>query len=536
MRGLLPVTHIHRSLVLGCCLLALSACGPDDIVSPGSGGNVDISIVTPPAPTPTPTPTQALVTPAGTCPTISDPQGLTDKGTISGPTGTWRVCELPRTIKKSSTLPKVAGLLYSMNGRVDVGCDGGFAPPSAGSPYASTTAGCTTPLVADTNVTLTIDPGVILYGATGQSWLAVNRGNRINAVGTATKPIVFTSKDNVGGLDSDTSIGQWGGVVLLGRAHVTDCNYGSTGSSTCERDTEGSVDKAIFGGTNDADNSGQMSYVQIRYSGFVLGADKELQSLTGEGIGSGTVIDHFQSFNSSDDGSEWFGGSPRLKYYVATGADDDSLDVDTGAQMNVQWALLVQRPGQGDSFMEIDSNGFESDTPRTKLQLSNFTAVQPQASSQNDSTGDLAASMFRGNSDSTLMNGIIYAPNNECIRMNGSGATPATLTAKSVVLTCNATKYLGTGTYTATNVQTMFGSGSNNNNDALVSTLTGFLNGANENGVAVFDPTALSSFFTLPTHVGAAYTGNTDWYAHWTCNSSYAPLGGDTDCTSLPTT
>jgi len=120
--------------------------------------------------------------------------------------------------------------------------------------------------------------------------------------------------------------------------------------------------------------------------------------------------------------------------------------------------------------------------------------------------------------------------------MNGSGATPATLTAKSVVLTCNATKYLGTGTYTATNVQTMFGSGSNNNNDALVSTLTGFLNGANENGVAVFDPTALSSFFTLPTHVGAAYTGNTDWYAHWTCNSSYAPLGGDTDCTSLPTT
>ena len=38
------------------------------------------------------------------------------------------------------------------------------------------------------------------------------------------------------------------------------------------------------------------------------------------------------------------------------------------------------------------------------------------------------------------------------------------------------------------------------------------------------------------THIGAAYTGNTTWYTHWTCNSSYAQLGGDTDCTSLPTT
>ena len=204
------MTNIHRSLVLGCSLLALSACGPDDIVSPGSGGNVDIDINTP-APSPTPTPTgPGLVTAAGTCPTIADPQGLTDKGTISGPTGTWRVCELPRTITKSSTLPKIAGLLYSMNGRVDVGCDGGFSAPTAGAPYTSTTVGCTTPLTADTNVTLTIEPGVILFGATGQSWLAVNRGNKINAVGTATAPIVFTSKDNVGGLNSDGSIfGVW---------------------------------------------------------------------------------------------------------------------------------------------------------------------------------------------------------------------------------------------------------------------------------------------------------------------------------------
>ncbi len=534
--------YLNRSLVLGCSLLALSACGPEDIASPGTGSGVNVNITTP-APSPTPTPTgSALITPAGTCPTITDPQGLTDKGTISGPTGTYRVCELPRTIKASSTLPKISGLLYSMNGRVDVGCDGGFSAPSAGSPYTSTTVGCTTPMTSDTNVTLTIEPGVILFGNTGQSWLAVNRGNKINAAGTATAPIIFTSKDNVGGLNSDNSIGQWGGVVLLGRGKITDCNYGSVTSVTCERDTEGAVDKAIFGGNDDNYNAGTLKYVQIRYSGFVLSANKELQSLTNEGVGSGTVIDYLQSHNSSDDGTETFGGNLEMKHYVVTGADDDSLDVDAGARLRVQWALLLQRPGQGDTFMEIDSNGDEGDTPRTHLVVSNFVAVQPQVSAQNDSTGDLAATMFRGNSDTTLVNGLIVAPNNECIRMNGSGTTPATLKAYSVALTCNSTKYLGTGSYTAAQVTTAFGSGSDNNNDNLASTLTSlFVNGTNEDAVMFTDPTTfnfapLSSFFETPTHIGGAYSGNTSWYTGWTCNSSYAALGGGSDCTSLPTT
>ncbi len=104
-----------------------------------------------------------------------------------------------------------------MNGRVNVGCDGGFNAPTAALPVASTTTGCTAPLTADTNVTLTIAPGVILYGGTGQSLLAVNRGNKISAVGTATQPIIFTSRDNVLGLNDDNSQGQWGGVVLMGR-------------------------------------------------------------------------------------------------------------------------------------------------------------------------------------------------------------------------------------------------------------------------------------------------------------------------------
>jgi hypothetical protein len=541
--GLAPLDHegdftvknIHGLLLVGCSAVALAGCGPSDIASPGSGGNITINN---PAPTPAPTPTPtgpATVTPAGGCPTLVEP--LTDGGTITGPTGTWKVCRLPSLIKTSITLPKIAGLIYEINGRVNVGCDGGFAAPTTGAPFTSTTAGCAAPLTVDTNVTLTIQPGVILYGATGQSWLAVNRGNKIQAVGTATAPIIFTSLANVTGVNDDTSQGQWGGVVLMGRGVTTDCNVGTTTGGSCERDTEGSADLARFGGADNAYNAGRMSYFQIRYSGAVLGLGKELQSLTLEGVGTGTVIDHFQSHNSSDDGTEIFGGGANMKYYIATGADDDSLDVDTGAEANIQYAILAQRSGRGDALFEIDSDGKETDTPRTKLAVANFTALQPQSSADNEAA-DRAAALFRGNSDTTLINGIIATPNNECIRLNGSGGTPATLTARSVVLQCNATKYLGTGTYTAAQVATMFGSGANNNNDAFTPTLTGlFINGANETGVTGTDPKATSTFFDTTTWIGAVRNSTDTWYGGWTCNSATADFGAtSTACTSLPTT
>ena len=542
MRGISAVTHLHRSLALGCSLLALAACSPDDIASPGTGGNVDIDINNPPAPAPTPTPTSGTVTPAGACPTITDPQGLADRGTISGPTGTYRVCELPGLIRVSSTLPKIAGVLYALNGRVNVGCDGGFAAPTGGAPHNSTTVGCATPLTADTNVTLTINPGVILYGATGQSWLVVNRGNKINAAGAADDPIVFTSEDNVAGFNNDSSIGQWGGVVLLGRGRTTDCAVGSVASNTCERDTEGAADLARFGGTNDADNSGTMRYVQIRYSGFVLGANSELQSLTTGAIGSGTTLEYIQSHNSSDDGVEFFGGMVNLMGYVATGADDDSLDVDTGSRTDIQYALMIQRPGQGDGLFEIDSNGNEGDTPRTRLRVANMVAIQTQVSANTE--GSTRASLFmRGNSDTTIVNSIIYSPNNECLRLNGSGATPATLTARSVVMTCSTDKYIGSGDYTNAQVAAQFGSGSNNNDDSFTSTLTNlFVNGANEDAVPTFDVTTLvpaSTFFAnapSPYRIGAVWAGNDTWHQGWTCNTSYASLGGGSACTSLPTT
>lgn len=531
---------IHGLLLVGCSALALAGCGPSDIASPGAGSIVINNPTPTPTPAPTPTPTSSLVTPASGCPTINATGGLTDSGTITGPEGTWRVCTLPALIDVSSSLPKVAGLLYRMPGRVDIGCDGGFTAPTSGATFKTTTASCGgKTLSADTNVTLTIDPGVILYGENGSepAWMAVNRGNKINAVGTAALPIIFTSRQNVVGLNDDTSQGQWGGVVLLGRGKVTDCNYGTTAGGNCERDTEGSVNPAIFGGSDNTYNAGAMKYVQIRYSGYVLSAGKELQSLTGEGVGTGTTLDYFQSVNSSDDGSEWFGGAVNMKHYIAVNADDDSLDTDTGLQGNFQYLLLLQRDGGGDAMMEIDSNGAEADAPRQVTKIANFYGYQPSVSTNNEGN-DQAAILIRGNADITFANGIVRAPNNECLRLNGSstsGSAPATLKAYSTLLTCNSTKYLGTGTYTATDTANQFASGTNNNNDSFTGAITAFA--IDQTGLTSYDATALSSYFDKPGYIGAVKDSSDTWYKVWTCNNATAALGGSTGlCTALPTT
>lgn len=535
------VKKISGMLLVGCSALALAGCGADDIGSPGAGGIV-INNPTP-TPAPTPTPTSGTVTPAASCPSFNATGGLTDSGTVSGPEGTWRVCTLPALVNVSSSLPKVAGVLYRINGRVDVGCDGGFAAPTAAAPFTTTTASCGgRSLTADTNVTLTIDPGVIIYGENGAepAWLAVNRGNQINAVGTASAPIIFTSRQNVVGTNDDNSQGQWGGVVLLGRGKVTDCNYGSAAAGTCERDTEGSVNKAVFGGNDNAYNAGTMKYVQIRYSGYILSNGKELQSLTAEGVGTGTTLDYFQSVNSSDDGAEFFGGAVNFKHYIAVNADDDSLDVDTGLQGNFQYGLLLQRSGSGDAMVEADSNGAEADTPRQKTTIANFTMVQPASSSNNESN-DLASLLIRGNADVTLVNDVINTPNNECLRLNGSsasGSAPATLKAYATVMSCNSTKYLGSGSYTAADTQTQFGNGTNANNDALTSTLTStFVNGANESGVAGYaNIKSLSSFFDAVTYIGAVKDASDTWYKGWTCDNATGKFGSGKSCTALPTT
>ncbi|MBB3990841.1 hypothetical protein GGR19_002270 [Croceicoccus naphthovorans] len=510
-------------------MLALAGCGGGDkIVSPGTGGDIIINNPTP-APTggtPTPSPT-ASVTPAGSCPTLT---GVTDDGLISGPTGTYRVCLLPNQINASMDLPYVPGLLYAIDGRVDIGSDGGAAPDNSDG-------------LTDTNVTLGIDPGVIVFAKTGRSFLLVNRGNKINAVGTSTRPIVFTSRQNVIGTATASSEGQWGGVIVSGRAPVVDCaeTLATPGTVDCQRQIEGEDQPALFGGATVDDNSGTMSYVQIRYSGFVLGEGSELQSLTTGGTGTGTKFDHIMSYNSSDDGMEFFGGYVGMKYVVVAGQGDDAIDIDTGAHAGLQHVIVVERPGVGNSMSEIDSsNGLVDATPRTDVRISNATFVG------NSAFPDGAGLYVRGGADYWLTNSIVVSPQDECVLLRDNATVQTTgpdergpVVFNSVAMQCGGDGAFSDARSLGDEGLAEFNKDSNNDASATDLLMATFFNTANANSYAAFNTANLetSFFFAFDDtdHIGAVKDATDNWYEGWTCSSSYIDLGNNVgSCASLP--
>lgn len=532
--------NIQRTLILGSSLLALAGCGADEIVSPGTGGDIIINNPPPaPTPTPTPTPTQSLVTPASGCPTIASSSPLVDEGTISGPTGTYRVCQLPARFDRPDLLPFIRGLVYEISDRVDVGFDRGFTPPAASA--------------APLPVSLTIEPGVILF-ATGDSYFVVNRGNTITSNGTVDRPIVWTSRDNVIGLANDNSQQQWGGVVLLGNAPISDCSTGvfntaaaPNANPTCESQLEGAAIATPFGGNNAASNSGSFRFNQIRFSGFELAPNNELQSLTTGGVGSNTVIENLLSFNSSDDGVEFFGGGFNARNLAIIGASDDSLDVDTGAIVNLDTVIAVQRPTTGDRLIELDSPNVSNRTPsnaipQTRFQVNNFTFVQRGGSPE--------VIQARGGAALGLTNGVMQVNtpvptaagattiNNPCYQIDETVTLQALIGIDSVVANCDPNGPTdGSAGVTPAQVLAAVNAGSNNSIAFTITLTNGVVNGAGETGRTAFNANGRSSFFPTRTYIGAVpdAAAFASTFGNWTCNSGTLNFNSSNGaCTSLP--
>lgn len=191
-------------------------------------------------------------------------------------------------------------------------------------------------VVVDNGVTLTIQAGTIIKGqegtGTNASALVIARGGKINAVGTASSPIIFTSVlDNIeigqtmGTNLDETDNGKWGGLIMLGYAPI----------SAADGDTETQIEGfpatetyGTFGGTNAADNSGTLSYVSIRHGGALIGAGNEINGLTLGGVGSGTTISNIEIVANLDDGIELFGGTVDIDNIVIAFQGDDGIDID----------------------------------------------------------------------------------------------------------------------------------------------------------------------------------------------------------------
>jgi hypothetical protein len=219
-------------------------------------------------------------------------------------------------------------------------------------------------------VTLTIMPGTVIKGEAGTganaTALLVARGGKIMAEGTAALPIIFTSiADEITGddvaagnyaspnLDPDIN-GLWGGVLILGRAKISASN--DNDEDVSEAQIEGiptSDANGLYGGDDDADNSGIFKFVSIRHGGTNIGAGNEINGLTLGGVGSGTVIEHIEIVANQDDGIEWFGGTVNVSNVIVWNVGDDGIDTDQS------WA------GTLDNFAVVTPLGhsFELDGP-----------------------------------------------------------------------------------------------------------------------------------------------------------------------------
>ena len=233
--------------------------------------------------------------------------------------------------------------------------------------------------------TLTIEPGTVVRGVyednitTGDaaSGLIIRRGAKIMADGTADNPIIFTAEDDVLSNSNDFTQrdrGEWAGIIILGKA--------STNQPTTENQIEGILstdEEALYGGTEDDDNSGVLRYVSIRHSGVSITGQEgaEIQGITLGGVGSGTTIEYVEIFASADDGIEWFGGTVDVKYAVVAFPFDDAFDYDQGWRGKGQFWFTIadtDAAGRGGEHDGGDDGGDDASPYATPI-ISNVTYI-----------------------------------------------------------------------------------------------------------------------------------------------------------------
>lgn len=398
----------------------------------------------------------------------------------AGTTAEGSDCALPASIANDLILP--AGKKYLVRGQVSI--------QSGGS--------------------LTIAPGVTVQGvneASQANFIAVLRGGKIFAEGTATQPITFTGPT--------AEAGSWAGLVIAGNA---TCNE-ATGGQPCQFEAVPSI---TYGGNDPADNSGRLRYVRIMYAGQEVAPDEELNALTLMAVGSGTQIEYVQVDNGLDDGFEWFGGSVNVRNVVCSNMADDCFDMAQGYNGKGQFMLAYQ--GAPASFTS-DPHGIELDntdpssttTPITQPQFSNMTLVGSAAGA-----GGEGIRLRRGGGGN-FTNLVVTGYADRCLNLNDAETMNlASGTAQGARLSFT-NSFMGgcvAGTFedSASDpyaISAFYGVGAGNGSgDPL---LSGFLPTAASPVLSGGDAPA-DGFFVPTNYRGAFASPSDNWTAGWTVN------------------
>jgi hypothetical protein len=287
--------------------------------------------------------------------------------------------------------------------------------------------------------TITIQPGTIIASSAGGS-LAITRGARIDCEGTASAPIIFTSKADYNTWTAAAPRGQWraaanewGNLTIMGRGFIGKYGNGAPAGNTAAPSASnyalmegltpaGPTDERTrYGGGNDQDDSGSLRYTSLRYGGLVVGLTNELNGLSLGGVGQETQIDHIEIMNNVDDGIELWGGKVDLRYFSIWNIGDDSFDVDHGYRGRCQFGLIVQgysvnaAAGSGvcDSMIEIDGAAKSDAQPVSTVAMYNMTLIGQPLSVKR-------AIKFRDNARLQVNNSIIMDVGEAVVRNDNS--------------------------------------------------------------------------------------------------------------------
>ncbi|WBX73879.1 hypothetical protein PG913_01120 [Tenacibaculum pacificus] len=250
---------------------------------------------------------------------------------------------------------------------------------------------------------LTIEAGTKILCKSGNTdvYVAVERGAKLNANGTAAKPIVFTSDA------TSPRAGDWGGIVIAGKART---NKGD------EAETE--VAGLKYGGTEDNDNSGTLTYVKAEYTGAKINGDQEFNGVSLYSVGSETTINNLFISNGADDGIELFGGTVNVTNVMCVNIKDDMFDFTGGytGTMDNMFGLRESNFNEATEDprgIEGDSNGSDAtatpiSSPTIKnvtvLNLSKNTPLKSGAEIRRGTTATIENALFAAYGDASFGN------------------------------------------------------------------------------------------------------------------------------------
>jgi hypothetical protein len=257
----------------------------------------------------------------------------------------------------------------------------------------------------------------------------------------------FTSVPTValtgGGGSGATAIAALGGTFADPSASPLTSGVGSNfieGFQTIDGATLGQGSGSIYGGSDDNDNSGLIRFASIRYGGFILSPNNEINGLTTGATGRGTYFEFMEVVNNADDDFEHFGGLCNMKYVAGLFGGDDGIDIDQGYRGKIQFALHVQnnkyglngtsgdtgRPSGnvGDNLGEFDgSESPNTSKPYSVWTMFNFTGIGVGygTASQTDKAGP----NFKDNAAGKVFNSLYVNAPKGAVQIQGTTGTQA---------------------------------------------------------------------------------------------------------------